>query len=183
MLPTVTFDANKNDTYTFTLWRDGKKVVHEFKGFSVSINRAYETVIHGASSVGIHGVDENICTPEDRAKIEGPAFEGVFYYICAQPFQGECSMIWLTKEEFEVLDPILNDIQEELYQKSFEYDYKSKTMKEIGTKSEDNGSEQGFLNACPACGGAFVGSVYRPHCESCSWDSNDAYKEHPLDHE
>lgn len=118
MLPTVTFDANKNDTYTFTLWRDGKKVVHEFKGFSVTINEKVETVIHGFSFVTIHGIDERIILPEERAKIDGPASDGTLYYIYAEPFQGDCRMIWLTKQEAELLLPMMDTIEEDKFYES-----------------------------------------------------------------
>ena len=164
----------------------------------MTINASYETVVHGASTVGIHGNDERIILPADRAKIEGPAFEGVLYYICVEPFQGEDILIWLSKEEFDILDPMLMEIEEERYQKSFEYDYTRKTMKEFVTNPEKYGPEQraSAMVSCPACGGSLAGSVYRPRCDSCPWDSeevdhyesedddcHDAYREHPLDHE
>ena len=173
MLPTVTFDSNKNDTFTFTLWRDGKQVVHEFKGFSVTINEKLETVIHGFSLVRVHGMDERITLPEERAKIDGPSDGGTFYYIYAQPFQGDYTMIWLTKQEAEHLLPMMDAIEN-----SRPWSQRSKCD-------------------CPVCGEALAGSVYRPHCSACKWDSevfeddyesedddgDKAYGEYPRDHE
>jgi hypothetical protein len=165
MLPTVTFDANKNDTYTFTLWRDGKKVVHEFKGFSVTINENNENVIHGARYVLINGIDERIILPADRAKLDGPAFDGTFYYITVQPFQGEDIMIWLSKDEAAVLQPIMDDIAEEEFLKN-EYEFTRTTLNDMAKNPEKYGPEQ--------------------LARAMSWDesdSHDAYREHPLDHE
>jgi hypothetical protein len=180
MLPTLTFDANKNDTYTFTLWRDDKKVVHEFCGFSVSINEKHETVIHGASSVQIHMAPEASFDAVDLAKINGPSCDGNFYYIYIEPCQGEGIMIWLSKEEFDILEPILIDIEETRYENQ-EYEFTRTTLRDMDEHPEKYGPEQRAraMVSCPVCDGALVGSVYRPHCESCSWDSNDAYKEHP----
>jgi hypothetical protein len=185
MLPTLTYE---NKTYTFTLWRDGKKLVHEFKDFSVSVNDKNETIIHGFSSVGIHGIDERIALPEDRERINGPACEGVFYYIYAQAYQGEDSMIWLSKEEADVLQPILDDIAEERFQEH-EIQFTRTTLKDMAKNPQNYGPEQRAraMVCCPLCSGGLAGSVYRPHCSDCDWDSqtdfHDAYREHPLDHE
>ena len=186
MLPTITFDYNKNKTYTFTLWRDGKKVVHEFQGFSVTINEENETIIHGFSSVGIHGIDERIILPTDRVKLNGPAFDGVLYYICAQTFKGEDSMIWLSKEEADVLQPMLDEIEEARFYNEHEIEFTRTTINDCMKNPQNYGPEMRariMMSSCPECDKGLAGSVYRPRCESCSWDSNDAYREHPLDHE
>ncbi len=103
MLPTVIFD-NSDYTYIFTLLRDGKKVVHEFKGSVVIDNKA-----------------EDLIKPADRAKIDGPAFDGKFYYICFQQNQDDYDLIWLSKEEFDILDPMLDEIEDDIYER---YEYK-----------------------------------------------------------
>jgi hypothetical protein len=68
MQPTISYEQDKG--YTFTLWRDEKKVFYELKD---------------ASLVEIHGVAECFWTPEDRAKMDGPACNGFIYYIYATP--------------------------------------------------------------------------------------------------
>jgi len=181
MLPTVTFEK---DIYTFTLWRDDKKVVHEFKKFSVTINEKHDTVIHGISSVGIHEIDERVLEPHERPKFDGPSFDGKLYYISAQPYQGDEIFIWLSKEEYEVLEPMMDAISEEEFQK-YEYEFTRTTLKDMAKNPSNYGPEQlaRAMVSCPDCHGALAGSVYRPHCSECAWDYHDAYREHPLDHE
>lgn len=110
MLCNVMFDED-NQKYTFTLWRDHQKIVHEFEGFSVMINEFFETIINGVSSVKLHIIPESILEPEQREKIDGPAFNGDLYYICAKPFYGDDILIWLSKEEFDILQPMMNTIE------------------------------------------------------------------------
>lgn len=120
MLPTISYDHDKG--YTFTLWRDEKHVVHEFKNFSVTLDENHETIVNGFSSLAIHGIHERIMPPQDLAKIGGPACDGVFYYICAVPYRGEDRIIWLSKEEYDILLPILHDIQDDIQDESDESD-------------------------------------------------------------
>jgi hypothetical protein len=140
MLPTITFDEDNG--YTFTLWRDGKKILHEFKGFSVTIDEKHETIVNGFSSVAIHSVNEDIWTPEDHARIGGPACDGVFYYIYAVPYSGEDIMIWLSKEEFNILTPVLDDIKEERYYNEFECEFTRTTINDCIKNPENYGPEQ-----------------------------------------
>jgi len=170
MLPTVTIDTE--GAYTFTLMREGKEVIHTFKSFSITVNEKYETVINGVSSVWVHVIDEDSMKPEERKKINGPAFEGQLYYIRAQPCQGEDILIWLSKEEFDILEPMMDDIAEEKFQRH-EYEFTRTTLK----------NPTDYMVSCPLCNAGLAGSVYRPRCESCDWDSADAYRQHPLDHE
>jgi hypothetical protein len=160
MLPTVSFD-DVSGTYIFTLWRDGKKVIHELKGLNV-----YLEVI-----------------PDDDYETTG----NVKHYIYVRPYEGEDILISLSKDEYDVLDPILLEIEEERYE-SQSYEFTRSTIKDMAKNPTDYppGMRARAMVSCPVCDGALVGSVYRPHCESCSWDSNDghnAYREHPLDHE
>ena len=142
MLPTLTFDKSKNDTYTITLWRDGKEVVHQFKGFSVSINDSYESVISGASSITLHVADEVSLLPSDRAQIDGPAFDGLVYYIWVTPFQGHDILIWLSKEEHEILEPILAEIKDTIYYERYEYEFTRTTLKDMQLNPQNYGPEQ-----------------------------------------
>jgi len=187
MLPTVTFNDD-NEIYKFTLLRDNKKQVHQFKRFSVSVNDSNDTVIHGISSVGIYEIDESVLEPHERPKFDGPAFDGKLYYISAQPFEGDEIFIWLSKEEFQILQPMLDDIEEEKFQK-LEYQFTRTTLKDMAKNPSNYGPQQRAraMVCCPVCQGALVGLVYSPHCGSCDWDSQDdshnAYRQHPLDHE
>ena len=140
MLPTVIFNEDKG--YTFTLWRDGNKIVHDFKNFSVTIDENNETVINGFSSVAIHGIHEQLTTPEDHTRIGGPPCDGVFYYICAVPYSGEDRMVWLSKEEYDILLPILHDIQDERYYKDYECEFTSTTINDCIKNPQNYGPEQ-----------------------------------------
>ena len=167
MLPTLSYE---NNTYTFTLWRDGKEVVHKFGDFSVTINEKHETIINGVSSVQIH------TSPE--------ACDGNFYYIYIEPFQGENIRILLSKEEFDILDPILIDIEEEKFER-YEHEFTRTTLKNMDKNPSEYGPEQltRAMVSCPICGDVLAGSVYRPHCPECDWDLDAAFREHPLNHE
>jgi hypothetical protein len=185
MLPTLTF---KDEIYTFTLRRNGKKVIHEFGSYPVLVKDQDKSVIHGVSFVTIGSIEERTILPAARAKIDGPAFDGILYYICAQPFQGEDIVIWLSKEESEVLQPILDDIQEEEFQKN-EYQFTRTTLKDMAKNPSQYGPQQRAraMVCCPLCSGALTGIAYRPSCSKCDWDYDndyhDAYRQHPLDHE
>jgi hypothetical protein len=140
MLPTVIF--NEDNGYTFTLWRDGNKIVHEFKKFSVTIDENHETIINGFSSVAIHGIHEQVILPEDHTRIGGPPCDGVFYYICAVPYSGEDLMVWLSKEEYDILLPTLHDIQDERYYKDYECEFTSTTINDCIKNPQNYGPEQ-----------------------------------------
>ena len=86
MQPTLTYE---NDTHTFTLWRD-EKVVHTFKDSFVTVYMGNEKSI-----------------PASQLKsMNGPSYDGWTYYISAMPREGDEVVVWLTKEEFEILQPI-----------------------------------------------------------------------------
>jgi len=86
MQPSLTYE---NDTYTFTLWRD-EKVIHTFKDSFVTVCMGNEKSI-----------------PASQLKsMNGPSYDGWTYYISAQPREGDEVVVWLTKEEFEILQPI-----------------------------------------------------------------------------
>jgi hypothetical protein len=86
MLATLT---HENDTYTFTLWRD-EKVVHTFKDSFVTVYMGNEKSI-----------------PASQLKsMNGPSYDGWTYYISALPREGDEVVVWLTKEEFHILQPI-----------------------------------------------------------------------------
>jgi len=87
MQPTLTFE---NNTYIFTLFHEDKKIIHEFKDCFVLV------------SVG----NEKSIPASHLAKILGPSYDGWFYHIYVQSREGEEMFIWLSKEEFEILEPI-----------------------------------------------------------------------------
>lgn len=145
MHPTISYDSEGNKGYTFTLWRDEKQVVHEFKGFSVTLDENHETIVNGFSSVSIHGIHESIMLPEDLNRIGGPACDGVFYYIYAVSFGTEDRMIWLSKEEYDILLPILHDIQDERYYNEHEISFTSTTINDCIKNPENYGPEQRAL--------------------------------------
>jgi hypothetical protein len=149
MLPTVCFD-HEEECYTFTLWRDGKKVVHEFKGFSVSINSSNETVVNGFSSARLYILDAESAKPEEVAQIDGPAIDGQFYYICAVPFRGEDTIIWLSKEEYEILEPMSDEIEEEKFEKQ-EHEFTRTTLNDMQAHPENYGPEQLALAGYENC--------------------------------
>jgi len=124
MQPTISYEDN---CYTFTLYRDEKKVVYELKDASV---------------VEIHGVNECFWTPEDRAKIDGPACNGFIYYIYAEHYNGESSMFWLSKEETDLLPPILESIKEERYYKELECEFTRTTINDCIKNPENYGPQQ-----------------------------------------
>ena len=78
----------KDNIYTFRIVRDGQKVEHDFL----------------ASTVALCIEKEEGSDPIRRSKILGPACEGMLHYIYVTPFQGEETFIWLSVEEFEILD-------------------------------------------------------------------------------
>ena len=101
MPPTLTF---KDNTYTFTLLRDDKEVVHKF-------NRTYHVIVCGE-------LETSVLIPA-RAKILGPAYDGKLYWIDATRFKGEETFIWLSKEEFEILYPMYKHIEDQIYYNEF----------------------------------------------------------------
>jgi hypothetical protein len=125
MQPTISYEQDKG--YTFTLWRDEKKVVYE---------------LNDASLVEIHGVAEVFWTSEDRAKVDGPASNGFIHYIYSEKYSGEVSMVWLSKEEADILGPILYDIKEERYYNELECEFTSTTINDCIKKPENYGPEQ-----------------------------------------
>jgi len=148
MLPTVSFD-DPSGTYTFTLWRDGKKVIHKTMGFFVGLYAEAETNI----------------SHSERAKIDGPAVDGYLYYICTEGFDGEETFIWVTKNEFELLEDMVDQIREGLYEAE-EYEFTRTTLRDMHEHPEKYGPEQ--------------------RARDMIWDESDApeaYREHPLDHE
>jgi len=180
MLPTLTYEK---EVYTFTLMRKGNKQVYKFKNYPTT-NPSDETIIYGISSVGVYVIDESVLKPEERAKFDGPTIDSKLYYISAQPFEGEEIFVWLSKEEFGILQPILDDIEEKEYEK-YEYEFTRTTLRDMAENPSNYGREQlaRALVCCPLCRSGLAGSVYRPHCSECDWDYDDAYREHPLDHE
>jgi hypothetical protein len=125
MQPTISYDKDKG--YTFTLWRDEKKVVHEFNDTSL---------------VEIHGVAECFWTPEDRARVDGPASNGFINYIYSETYGGEVSMFWISKEEADLLGPILYDIKEERYRNEFECQFTRTTINDCIKNPENYGPQQ-----------------------------------------
>jgi hypothetical protein len=87
MQPTV---SHENNTYTFRLWREGKEVVHTFKDSFVTLYMGNE------KSIPINQL----------ARMNGPSYDGWTYYISAQPHEGDEVVVWLSKEEFDILQPI-----------------------------------------------------------------------------
>lgn len=159
MLPTVAFD-DPSGTYTFTLWRDAKEVVHELKGLAVGLE---------------------VIPDDDYDKTKN-----VKHYIYVRPYEGEDILILLSKDEYDVLDPIMYEIEDDIYHKFYECEFTRTTIKDMAKNPTEYGPEMRariMMSSCPICGDALAGSVYRPHCSECAWDSDAAYREHPLDHE
>jgi len=148
MLPTL---VHEDGIYTFTLWRDGKKVVHTLKGFCV----------------GVHSEPEDGLQPSLRAKVDGPSFDGILYYIWVEEFNGDENFIWISKNEFELLDAILIEITEDLYE-SQSYEFTRTTLNDMAKNPTKYGPEQ------------LARAMMWIDDES---DIHDAYREHPLDHE
>lgn len=157
MLPTVAFD-DPSGTYTFTLWRDAKEVVHELKGLAVGLE---------------------VIPDDDYEKTKN-----VKHYIYARPYEGEDILILLSKDEYDRLDPMIMEIEEENFDR-YEYEFTRTTLKDMDKNPTDYPPEMRAraMVSCPVCGDALAGSVYRPHCSECAWDSDAAFREHPLDHE
>ena len=95
MQPTV---SHENNNYTFRLWREGKEVVHTFEDACVMLS---------------YGNEKSI--PADQlAKMNGPSYDGWTHHIYVQQHHVDKNteeiFIWLSKEEFETLWPILESI-------------------------------------------------------------------------
>jgi hypothetical protein len=115
MLPTVAFD-NDSGTYTFTLWRDDKQVVHELKGLAV-----YLEVI-----------------PDDDYEIT----ENVKYYIYVKTYNREEVLILLTKDEYDLLEPMIEDIEDKIQDKFYGQDSDCSFCGSIDAKcGRDHGDE------------------------------------------
>jgi len=93
MQPTVT---NENDTYTFTLWRNNEKVVHVFKD-------AFAIISYG---------NEKSIPASQLAKMNGASYDGWTYHIYVQQGDSEETFIWLSKDEYETLWPLLEGPEE-----------------------------------------------------------------------
>jgi hypothetical protein len=138
MLPTVSFD-DPSGTYTFTLWRDDKEVIHTLRGLAV-----YLEVI-----------------PDDDYETTG----NVKHYIYVRPYQGEDIQISLSNDEFDVLEPMMDEIEEENFER-YEYEFTRTTLRDMHEHPEKYGPEM--------------------RARAMIWDESDtpeAYREHPLDHE
>ena len=99
MSPTVTFEE---DSYIFTLVREDKEVVYKIN----------------ASHAFTCARNEKDMNPSERAKIDGPAFNGILYYVHAWYDENKESFTWLSKEEYDIIDPVLTDINDDLYYNS-----------------------------------------------------------------
>jgi hypothetical protein len=95
MQPTVSYE---NNNYTFSLLRNGKEVVHAFKD-------AFATISYG---------NEKSIPSSQLAKMNGPSYDGWTYHIYVQQHHAEKDteeiFIWISKEEFEILRPVLESI-------------------------------------------------------------------------
>jgi hypothetical protein len=91
MLPNLSFD-DESGTYTFALWRDDKKVVHELKGLLVCLD---------------------IIPDDDYAKTRN-----VKHYIYVKTYDCEDVLISLSKDEYDLLDPMIEDIEDKMHEKS-----------------------------------------------------------------
>jgi len=138
MLPNVTFDYDSR-IFTFTLWRNEKEVIHELKGANVFVD-----------------------SMPDKAKDDGNS-----YFIYVQPYQGEDFEISLSKDEFDILDPIMFGIEEDIYHDSYECEFTRTTLKDMEKNPTNYGPEQRA----------------RAMISDQDDDYHDAYREHPLDHE
>lgn len=93
MLPTVTFD-DPSGTYTFTLWRDKKKIVHDLKGLFVGLD----------------------VIPDDDYE----ETKNVTHCIYVKTYGNEEILIPLSEEEYDVLDPMVMDIEEKMHDNFYE---------------------------------------------------------------
>ena len=95
MLPTVTFDDDSG-TFTITLWRDNKQVVHELKGLAVYLE---------------------VIPDDDYEKTRN-----VKHYIYVKTYNSEEVLILLTKDEYDLLEPMIENIEDEIQDKSYGQD-------------------------------------------------------------
>jgi hypothetical protein len=93
-MTTIVFDNNE---YTITLIREGKKVEYKF-----------------LASCGTLCIEKEAdVMPDVREKIIGSAFDGMLYYIYFHSISGKDEThIWLSKEEFDILDPLHMNFEE-----------------------------------------------------------------------
>lgn len=93
--PTLTYDDDA--FYTFTVMREGKKVVYQLDSFRITIAFA----------------NEKDMAPSRREKILGPAYDGVVYYIYLLDRERNDKYFWLSKEEYDIFFPIYFKIEDE----------------------------------------------------------------------
>ena len=111
--------------------------------------------------------------------------KNVKHYIYVRPYEGEDILILLSKDEYDRLDPMIEDIQQQNYER-YECEFTRTTIKDMAKNPTEYGPEMRariMMSSCPDCGEGLAGSVYRPRCSDCDCDSDAAYREHPLDHE
>ena len=97
MQPTVSHEKSE---YVFRLWRNDEKVVHTFKDACVILSYGNE------KSIPVNQL----------AKMNGPSYDGWTYHIYVQHHADSGSdetFIWLSKEEFGTLWPLLEGPEEE----------------------------------------------------------------------
>ena len=95
MTPTITL---KDKIFTITLMRAGKPVVYKF-------TRMYHIILYSENETDLD--------PSQREKIVGPAFNGVVYWIDVCFI--EQHYIWISKEEFDILYPMLSSIYDHIH--------------------------------------------------------------------
>ena len=152
MLPNVTFDYDSR-IFTFTLWRNEKEVIHELKGTNVFVD-----------------------VMPDKAKDDGNS-----YFIYVQPYQGEDFEISLSKDEFDILDPIMFGIEEDIYHDFYECEFTRTTLKDMEKNPTKYGPEQLARAGIPVNSHQSDEDDYE--YDGYHSDTHDAYREHPLDHE
>jgi len=124
MIPRLTFE---NRIFTFILMRDGKEVVCHFKDSFVVVSLGNEKSIPASH----------------LARMNGPSYNGWTYHIYAQhnyeDRDSDESFIWLSKEEFDILSPIYEDLREKDFYETHVCSY----CKYVGC-TEDHGYEMGY---------------------------------------
>jgi hypothetical protein len=113
MYPTVTFD-DPSGTYTFRLWRNDKEVIHKLRGLAV-----YLEVI-----------------ADDDYETTG----NVKYYIYVKTYNREEVLILLTKDEYDLLEPMIEDIEDKIQDKFYGQDSKCTFC---GSMESDCGGDHG----------------------------------------
>jgi hypothetical protein len=115
MLPIVTFDDDSG-TFTITLWRDNKQVVHELKGLAVYLE---------------------VIPDDDYEKTRN-----VKHYIYVKTYNSEEILILLTKDEYDLLEPMIEDIEDKIQDKFYWQDRNCSFCGSIDAKcGRDHGDE------------------------------------------